>query len=122
MFLLTLCVKTKSKFSVPSAGWSIPWIFCSTHGPTMTLLVLPWLIVCHGHWNLMCGRCTLMPIRCSANESAPMVTQATALRKISPISPITMVQVSQRGIRRRRWTRGNSAGGGPGGRAAASAR
>jgi hypothetical protein len=35
MPLDTLCVKVKLKFSVPRAGREIPWIFCSTQGPTL---------------------------------------------------------------------------------------
>ena len=41
MFLLTLWVNTKLKFSVPRAGRDIPSIFCRTQGPTSVSVVVP---------------------------------------------------------------------------------
>src|SRR5271165_115554 len=102
MLLETLWVKTKLKFSVPRAGREIPSIFCSTHGPTLVSVVVPAAIDCHGHPNLMLGRCTLSPIRCSAAESTASATNATALRKMSPASASRAAHLSQRGTRRRR--------------------
>ena len=56
MLLDTLCVKVKLKFSVPRAGREMPWIFCSTHGPTSVSVVVPALTDCHGQASLTCGR------------------------------------------------------------------
>ena len=44
------------------AGREMPSIFCSTHGPTSVSVVVP-TMDCHGHANLMLGRCTLSPTR-----------------------------------------------------------
>src|SRR5215472_4180253 len=97
MFLETVCVNRKLKFSVPRAGREIPWIFCSTRGPTMVFVVVPDEMDCHGQPNLMSGRCTLMPTRCSAADSAVSTTQAAARRKMSPKTTRTAAHLAQRG-------------------------
>jgi hypothetical protein len=50
-----LWVKVKLKFSEPSAGREIPWIFCSTHGPSGVSVVVPAVTDVHGQASLMCG-------------------------------------------------------------------
>src|SRR6516162_4488824 len=101
MLFETLCVKTKLKCSVPRAGREMPSIFCSTSGPTMVLELLPEVIDCHGQPNLMLGRCTLTPMRCSPAESAASTAHATARRKTKPTRPMMMAHFAQRGMRGR---------------------
>src|SRR5450755_4598159 len=112
MFLDTLRVKTKLKFSVPSAGLEMPSIFCRTHGPICAVVVLPAVIVCQGHANRTCGRCTLKPRKCSIAESAIKTTEAITRRKIRPTRMTTALLLTHRGTQRRR---GRDRCGGPGG-------
>src|SRR5215470_12640428 len=100
MLCETLWVNRKLKFSVPSAGLSMPSIFCSTQGPTMTVWVVLEVPDCHGQPNLTFGRCTLIPIRCSAADSAVSTSQAAARRKTATITARMTVHRTQRGIRR----------------------
>src|SRR6202012_640225 len=85
MFFDTLCVNTKLKLSVPSAGLEMPSIFCSTQGPTATLVVeLPEPADRQGQPKLICGRCTLRPKKCRLADSVAMTTAARARRNTSP--------------------------------------
>src|SRR5690349_20806770 len=93
----------------------MPSIFCKTHGPRFVLVVVPALIVCHGQANLTCGRCTLTPMRWNAADSAVMTTAAIARRKISPMTRTTTLQLTRRGIRRRRGGGSRQGTTGPGG-------
>src|ERR1700722_1465537 len=102
MFLVTLRVKTKSKLALPSAGLSIPSIFCRTSGPTSVLVVVD----DHGHPNETCGRWTLAPNRCSAADSAASTAQAATRRKNSSTIAITIVHRAQRGMNRYHRRRG----------------
>ena len=77
MFLVTVRVKVKSKFAVPSAGLSIPSIFCSTIGPTSVFVV----VEDHGQPKLTCGRWTLAENRCSPADSTASNAHATMRRK-----------------------------------------
>src|SRR6516225_8556300 len=97
MFLETVCVNRKLKFSVPRAGREIPSIFCSTKGPTMVFVLVPDEMDCHGQPNLTSGRCTLMPTRWSAADSAVSTAQAAARRKISPTTTRMAAHLAQRG-------------------------
>ena len=105
MFLDTVCVKTKLKFSVPRAGREIPSIFCSTSGPTRVFVVVPALIDCQGQPNLRCGRFTLTPKRCKAADSAASTAHATARRKKRPASTARAAHFAQRGTSGRRGQR-----------------
>ena len=110
MLLDPLCVKVKLKFSVPRAGREIPWIFCSTQGPTLVSVVVPAVTDCHGQPNLTCGRCTLIPTRCRVAPSAVSAAQAIALRKIRPATIRIAAHVSLRGMRGRRRPRSGRSG------------
>src|SRR6201987_2631635 len=92
----TECVNMKSKVVVPSAGLSIPSIFCSTSGPTSVVELLD---DDHGQPKSMCGRGTLAPKECSVADSAASTAQATARWKPATMTTITVVQRSQRGNR-----------------------
>ena len=102
MFLDTLWVKTKLKFSVPSAGLEMPSIFCRTHGPICALVVLPAVIVCQGHANRTCGRWTLKPRKWNVADSAISTTEAITRRKIRPTSTTAALHLTHRGTQRRR--------------------
>src|SRR5215471_6395493 len=78
----------------------MPSIFCNTQGPTMTVWVVLEVPDCHGQPNLTFGRCTLIPIRCSAADSAVSTSQAAARRKTATITARMTVHRTQRGIRR----------------------
>src|SRR5450755_2313490 len=102
MFFDTLWVKTKLKFSVPSAGLEMPSIFCSTQGPSWALELVAALIVCHGQASRTCGRCTFSPRKCSEADSAISTTEAIARRKISARIAVAALHLTHRGIHRRR--------------------
>ena len=102
MLFDTLWVKTKLKFSVPSAGLEMPSIFCSTQGPSWALELVPALIVCHGQASRIRGRCTFSPQKCSAADSAVSATEAIARRKISARIAAAALHLTHRGIHRRR--------------------
>ena len=102
MFFETLWVNVKLKFSVPSAGREMPSIFCSTQGPTLTLVVVPAVTDCHGQPNATCGSRTLSPTRCRAADSTASTAQTMILRKIRATRTRTAPQASFRGSHRRR--------------------
>ncbi len=102
MFFETLWVNVKLKFSVPSAGREMPSIFCSTQGPTLTLVVVPAVTDCHGQPNATCGSRTLSPTRCRAPDSTASTAQTMILRKIRATRTRTAPQASFRGSHLRR--------------------
>src|ERR1700760_240982 len=99
MFFDTLWVNTKLKLSVPSAGLEMPSIFCSTQGPTATL-VLELLdpAACHGQPTGMWGRCTLRQKKGGLPDGPAMTIAATARRNTNPASTRNRLHLSQRGI------------------------
>src|ERR1700757_2523241 len=93
----TECVNRKLNVVLPSAGLSMPSIFCSTSGPTRVFeLVVD--DADHGQPNDTCGRSTFTPNRCSAPDSAASTAQATIRRKKAATMTIRAVHRSQRGI------------------------
>src|SRR5262249_26194694 len=85
------------------------------------LVVVPALIACQGQANFTCGRCTLMPTRWKAADSAVSTRAAIARRKIRPITNTTAVRLTSRGIRRRRGGGLPHGAGAPGGPASGAA-
>src|SRR6516162_6646766 len=80
----------------------MPSIFCSTHGPRFVSVVVPALIVCHGHENFTLGRWTLTPTRWNAADSAISTTAAIALRNTRPTTSTAAAHLIPSGMRRRR--------------------
>src|SRR5579875_1949514 len=112
MLLDTLWVNTKLKVTVPSAGREMPSIFCSTHGPTLVLVVVA-APCCHGQASLICGRCTSTPANRNTADSAISAIAAIARRNTSATSPAVAAQPAQRGTRLR-GARGRVPAGPPG--------
>src|SRR3984885_10697791 len=108
----TECVNRKLKVVVPSAGLSIPSIFCSTSGPT-SVVELDDDEEDQGQPNVTCGRWTSAPNRWSAADSAASTAQATIRRKTRTTMTITALQRIQRGIHEYQCRRGGR--GPPGG-------
>src|ERR1700692_3227976 len=93
----TECVNRKLKGVVPSADLSIPWIFCSTSGPTSVFELLV-DDEDQGQPNVTCGSPMSAPNRCSAPDSAARTAQATMRRKTRAMTTIAPVHRTQRGI------------------------
>src|ERR1044071_5463550 len=105
MLLDTFRVNAKLKFTRPSAGFEIPSIFCSTHGPTGVVVVDVDATDCHGHPNLIDGRWIPSPTRWSAADRATSTAHATARRKISPRTTRAAIHLYLSGILRLRGGR-----------------
>src|ERR1700689_1169114 len=105
MGLDTEWVNRKLKVVVPSAGLSMPSIFCSTSGPTSVVEVLV-SEDDHGQPKGTCGRGALTPNRCSAPDSTASAAQAAIRRNTASTTTISTVHRSQRGIREYQRRRG----------------